>query len=611
MLTLLLTPCSYASAVETPAEEEPVVRVGEVESLRETNSETYLMSDGTYECVVYAENKYYLDENEVLQPINNAIVAASSGANLLSTQYTNTANAFDVTFSGSGTPEISISYGEAGITFVPVNATGSGNMHMTASASAIAIGGVENCSTLSQLAATGSNTATYANAFGTADLVYVLENDALKEYIILEDSAAPNSYNFLFTLDGVTLQETDTGAAFLNEAGEAVFYLGGLFAVDANGIPTDALTYTFQPVKNNIIGVTVTLDPEYLGATDRAFPVAIDPTIMISSSSTADACVCSYTPDTNYQMATQLRTGFCTDYGIRRSYIKFDIPTSIPAGSVTSARFDIEKMSGSAPNIRAYRVTGSWSSGTIKYSNQPYYTSTNCSGYLTQLSSGSSWYTTSVTAIVQGWVNGTYPNYGFLLKDQYESDPNKWTTWYSSDANSPHKPELYITYTAYPGCKPYVSTSSTSINCHGYAYFTNNAPEIIDEYIDEIYSKDTNNEALAITQYVIEDWMDAFFRGRWQYGDLYSELGDNQWLIAMRVGLHTVGTGKKYDYHFWYRTNTWCWANKHGKAGASELLPISDLPTTDSSSGWAIPYPDGIFSEFYDSDIIYYIITEK
>ena len=104
---------------------------------------------------------------------------------------------FDVTFSGSGTPEISISYGDAGITFVPVNATGSGNMHMTASASAVAIGAVQNCATLSQLTATGSNTATYANAFGTADLVYVLDSDALKEYIILESSAAPNSFNLV------------------------------------------------------------------------------------------------------------------------------------------------------------------------------------------------------------------------------------------------------------------------------------------------------------------------------------------------------------------------------------------------------------------------------
>ena len=464
MLTLLLTPCSYASAVETPAEEEPVVRVGEVESLRETNSETYLMSDGTYECVVYAENKYYLDENEVLQPINNAIVAASSGANLLSTQYTNTANAFDVTFSGSGTPEISISYGEAGITFVPVNATGAGNMHMTASASAVAVGGVENCATLSQLTATGSNTATYANAFGTADLVYVLENDALKEYIILEDSAAPNSYNFLFTLDGVTLQEMDTGAAFLNEAGEAVFYLGGLFAVDANGVPTDALTYTFQQVKDTIIGVTVTLDVAYLAAADRAFPVVIDPTIMISSSSTADACVCSYTPSTNYQMATQLRTGFCTDYGIRRSYIRFDIPDSVEPGSVINAYMDIEKMSGVAPTVRAYRVTGSWSSGSITWNNKPGYTTSLQSTQSAQLSSGSSWYRMNVTSIVNAWVNGQYINYGFALVDSVENNSSHWTTIYSSDANSPHKPELYINYDGEDVVNPPNLPSSISLN---------------------------------------------------------------------------------------------------------------------------------------------------
>ena len=309
-----------------------------------------------------------------------------------------------------------------------------------------AIGAVQNCSALSQLTATGSNTATYANAFGTADLVYVLDSDALKEYIILESSAAPNSFNFLFTLDGVTLQETGSGAAFLNAEGEAVFTLGSLFAVDANGVPTDALAYTFQTVKNNIIGVTITLDPEYLGAIDRAFPVVIDPTIMISSSSTADACVCSFTPSTNYQMATQLRTGYDTDYGIRRSYIRFSIPDSIEVGGVISAYLDIEKISGVAPTMRAYRVTGSWSSGTITWNNKPGYTTTHQSTQSVPYSSGSSWYRMNVTSIVNGWVDGNYMNYGFVLVDSIENDSDHWTTLYSSDANSPHKPELYINY---------------------------------------------------------------------------------------------------------------------------------------------------------------------
>ena len=37
-------------------------------------------------------------------------------------------------------------------------------------------------------------------------------------------------------------------------------------------------------------------------------------------------------------------------------------------------------------------------------------------------------------------------NNGFLIEDDNESDPNHWTTLYSSDAASPHKPELHIAY---------------------------------------------------------------------------------------------------------------------------------------------------------------------
>lgn len=52
-----------------------------------------------------------------------------------------------------------------------------------------------------------------------------------------------------------------------------------------------------------------------------------------------------------------------------------------------------------------------------------------------------------VTSIVQGWVNGTYSNYGFVVKDITEMNPNIWTTFYSSDAETDHRPELRIDYT--------------------------------------------------------------------------------------------------------------------------------------------------------------------
>lgn len=73
---------------------------------------------------------------------------------------------------------------------------------------------VRDCSTLNQLTVTGSNTATYANVFGTVDLVNVLDSGMLKEYIIFDDSTSPNAIQFLFTLDGMTSEETGTGALF-------------------------------------------------------------------------------------------------------------------------------------------------------------------------------------------------------------------------------------------------------------------------------------------------------------------------------------------------------------------------------------------------------------
>ena len=443
---LALMPFASASAVVAQPETVEVTRVREVEALRETNSETYLMSDGTYECVVYAENKYYLDENETLRPIDNAIVLAEGKTVSRSTQYTNAANAFDVTFSGSGAPQVSVSYGDAAVTFSAVGAFGEGKGVIDASSSVISVGAVRNCPVLNQLTATGSNTAAYKNVFGSADLVYVLDSDTLKEYIILEDKAAPSSFQFQITMAGVTLQKTDTGAFFVNAEGEAVFTIGNLFAVDANGVITDRLKYSFQPGENNTVSITVTIDDAYLKAADRAFPVVIDPSITISSSSTADACVCDKYPTTNYYLAAQLRTGYDTDYGKRRSYIRFSIPADLEVGSIISAYLDIEKMSGAAPTMRAYRVTGSWSSSAITWNNKPGYTTTHQSTQSVQRTSGSNWYRMDVTSMVNAWVDGHYMNYGFVLVDSIENDPDHWTTLYSSDANSPHKPELIISY---------------------------------------------------------------------------------------------------------------------------------------------------------------------
>ena len=444
---LLFSSVSFAVSAEAAPATAPT-RVTEVEALRETNSETYLMSDGSYECVVYAYDKYYKTADNSLQLTSNKIVPAATAerSGKLSsgkTQYKNAANAFDVHFSGSGTPEVSVAYQGASVTFSPVVPLGTSSRQSTG----FAVGKVTTYKALDALTYTGDNTVTYSNAFPDTDLVYVLENNILKEYIILNNTNASNSFQFTFVLEGVALESKGRYAKFVDQNGAVLFALDSLFAVDANGAFTDNLKYTFAPVKDtNTVTVTVTLDRTFFE--NAVFPVIIDPTIMISSTETADACVCSYTPDTNYWLDVKLRTGMDDGYGVRRTFIKFNIPDTIPEGSVTFARLDMEMISGETPMVKAYQCTSDWSSSTITWDNMPdsednfALESTLCTRY----SATSSWYVMNVTEIVRDWIDGLSSNYGFILKDEEEGLTDHWTTWYSSDAPSPHKPELHITY---------------------------------------------------------------------------------------------------------------------------------------------------------------------
>ena len=257
-----------AFATEIPAER--VQTIGEIEFLRETNSETYLLSNGTYERVIYAYDKYYLDKNDTLRQIDNSIIPDENNAKTTGLGYKNRANRFDVSFSDSVTPTVTMVQDGQTLTFSADSATGGNPFHTTADQQAVRLGAVNSCSTLSAIAETGSNTITYANAFYNTDIVYTLHNHALKEYIILKNNHAPNEITFLFSTEGLTLEQSGNTAVFLDNKGAEVFALGQLFAIDANGAYTDDLTYTFTPVKgtNNTL-VTVTLDQVYLDAADQ------------------------------------------------------------------------------------------------------------------------------------------------------------------------------------------------------------------------------------------------------------------------------------------------------------------------------------------------------
>ena len=263
----------------------------------------------------------------------------------------------------------------------------------------------------------------------------------------MKGADAPLTYSFFVESDCEILQAEDGSVRFSDSFGECVFELEKLFAVDSAGAYTDEMSFTLSPVREGTI-ISFSVPQSFISDSERVFPVLIDPSVMVTGKNkTQDAFVSSKNSDTNYYVDQYLRTGRSSSYNISRTYIRFTIPSTV-GGTVTNAYLRMEKQGGSTPQTRAYRVTSSWSSKNITWNTKPGNSTTDVS--TVAAADSGNWFKMGVTSIVRDWVSGARSNYGFVVKDNTESGTSQWTTFYSSDAESPHKPELHITYTASP-----------------------------------------------------------------------------------------------------------------------------------------------------------------
>ncbi|MBR4435453.1 MAG: DNRLRE domain-containing protein [Clostridia bacterium] len=408
----------------------------EVSELREKNSDTYVLPNGTYECVVYAEDKYFEDGSGNLIEINNSIIPSKHISHGISYAYANKANDSHIYFA-ENKPSVLVSSEKHSLAFEIDSAP----------AAKSSVGGSKTVNSIGGFLLSGENFIVYQDAFKHTDIVYEVQNDRVKEYLVLNSASAPTEFTFTFYTDEYTAEYTESGTVgFYDAAGEQRFMLGSLFAIDSANSYTEELNYTIGEAFDGKTNITVSLSKDYARDPQRVYPVLIDPSVMITGANKIkDSFVSSKNPTTNYYMNNYLMTGWDSTYNTRRTYIKFDLPAAIPANAITNAYIRIKKYSsGNAPSVKAYRVTGNWTSSTINWNNKPNFTTANASG--TAVLTSNNWYKLTVTDIVKQWYAGTYNNYGFMLKNSTESGAANWATFYSSDAPSPNKPELRITY---------------------------------------------------------------------------------------------------------------------------------------------------------------------
>ena len=439
-ICILLIVCLLFSAVlmstpshaYSPEGEEPQ-RVEELTGLRERNSDTWLLSDGGYEAVIYAGNKYYPTENGIMEPIDASIVSKEYSEDGIQYSYANAANDWNVFFSNQGDVLLED----------PNDKTLSFSLKGIHSDECI-LGGITLGDEIG-LELQGDNCLAYSQVYENVDIVYKVTDNGVKEYIVLYSADVPVEYTFSVRADCEKLTITDNGELLYGEEDNG-FLFGSLFIVDGKGDIHKTASYDLDDSENE---VSITLDPSELLDSSTVFPLIIDPSITISGIlMTKDSFVSKKNPDTNYNSGNEMNylwTGRNSLYYTCRSYIKFTFPDSLTAQCrITAADIRIEKYAGSTPTVRALRAGGSWTHTGITWNNKPNGYPSGQSETMTNYSGN--WYKADVTSIVSLWHRGAASNYGFIIKDDIESGTDHFTTFYSSDAPSPHKPELHITY---------------------------------------------------------------------------------------------------------------------------------------------------------------------
>jgi N-acetylneuraminic acid mutarotase len=153
--------------------------------------------------------------------------------------------------------------------------------------------------------------------------------------------------------------------------------------------------------------------------------------------------------DTNYGSDTSLYNQQRTSQA-RRALIQFGL-TAIPSGSViNSATLEMYATSATGnPQINLHRVTSSWTESGVTWNNQPSYDAAIVSSLT---SSGTGWKVWDVKSLIEGYLNGTYTNDGFLLKCNTETGTTTMNKVFASreNSNTSQRPVLRINYTPPP-----------------------------------------------------------------------------------------------------------------------------------------------------------------
>ena len=321
----------------------------------------------------------------------------------------------------------------------------------------------------------------YKNALPGADLEYKVTSSQVKEAIVLKEKQ--EDYRFAFSFDAGDLEvlENGDGSVSLIENGDEehpIFVFAAPFMQDANGEYSEDVFMTVEKADPNdktssLYNLIVKADPAWINNSVRAFPVIIDPTVLLDVGYlNIDDTYVDTASATHHAWAGSLYVGK-NSLGTTRTYIKYALPDlpdcSVVVGSkLYLAQRDYDPGSGTKAFIAAYAPNANWTNTTLLWSNQPSYDATYGAVDFTTFTAGTGTfnYTLDITKIAKKWYEQGQ-NYGVMLKSYNESTTRRSAFYSTNYTSAAMYPQCSVTYVNSTGLESYWNYETVDLGRSG------------------------------------------------------------------------------------------------------------------------------------------------
>lgn len=409
----------------------------EAVSLRTRMSKTFVRDNGTYTTALFSAPVHYRDRAGRWQPIDNALVHRTGGG------YENRSNDVKIEVPADLEDPVGVVLADgARIDFRLDGARGS--------------------------AAIDGAAATFKEALPGVDVRYSATPDGVKEDLVLASPSAQNTFRFFVEVTGgIGARVANNGRVeFRNSQQQTVAALMPPYMVDAAGTTSTSVT---AELKSVAAGFLLTLRPDraWLLERDRKWPVTVDPTVRVGGYDGQgrpvylDCTIASGTHvDTNYCPGSNFWAGRDYDYGpfSQRSLLAWDLSDIPTESTIVNAELRLYNAAMWVPNVarsvsvhrltRGYTMNATWN----RYDGASAWTAGGGDFVSVPVSSVTlatryQWYSWPVTGLVQGWIDGSFPNDGMLVRAADETIEDSYVGFYSAEYTpAGYGPTLVVTY---------------------------------------------------------------------------------------------------------------------------------------------------------------------